>query len=91
MNYLLTNEAKSDLIRIFQYGAREFGEVQAEKYYNNFFNKFDKISERPFSFEPVDYIKPGFRRCVCGVDSIYFKIENNSVIIVTIIGRQDFK
>ncbi|GAO30819.1 hypothetical protein JCM15548_13133 [Geofilum rubicundum JCM 15548] len=63
--------------------------TQADKYYDAFFEYFEVIAKRPFSFESVDHIKKGYRRCVCGVDSIYFKIENGTVEIMAIIGRQD--
>ena len=87
--YKLTNEAKNDLIRIHHYGVKKFGMTQADKYFESFFEYFDIIAERPFSFESVDYIKKGYRRCVCGVDSIYYKVNENIVEIVTIVGRQD--
>ncbi|WP_299060675.1 type II toxin-antitoxin system RelE/ParE family toxin [uncultured Polaribacter sp.] len=87
--YKLTNEAKNDLIRIHQYGVEKFGMTKADKYFESFFEYFDIIAERPFSFEAVDYIKRGYRRCVCGVDSIYFKLNDNIVEIMTIVGRQD--
>ena len=87
--YKLSNEAKNDLIRIHQYGVVKFGTTQAEKYFESFFEYFDMISQRPFSFESVDYIKEGYRRCVCGVDSIYYRINDSIVEIMTIVGRQD--
>ncbi len=87
--YKLSNEAKEDLIRIHHYGIKKFGIAQAVKYFNTFFDYFDIIAQRPFSFESVDYIKKGYRRCVCGVDSIYYRIENRTVEIMAIIGRQD--
>lgn len=87
--YKLTNEAKSDLIRIHQFGVRKFGIKQADKYFESFFEYFKIIAEQPFSFESVDYIKKGYRRCVCGVDSIYYKVNKNTVEIISIIGRQD--
>jgi len=87
--YRLTNEAKNDLIRIHQYGAQKFGMVQADTYFNIFFEYFDKIAENPFSFESVDYIKKGYRRCVCGADSIYYRINESTVEIMAIVGRQD--
>lgn len=34
--YRLSNEAKNDLIRIHQYGLMNFGEAQADKYFNTF-------------------------------------------------------
>lgn len=87
--YRLSNDAKTDLIRIHHYGVKRFGTHQADKYFESFFKYFDIIAERPFSFESVDYIKKGYRRCVCGVDSIYFKTNNGIVEIMTIVGRQD--
>ena len=81
-NYKLTNEAKNDLIEIHHFGIEKFGIIQADEY-------FDIIAEQPFSFESVDYIKKGYRRCVCGVDSIYYRINENIVEIMAIIGRQN--
>jgi len=88
--YKLSNDAKEDLIRIYRYGVKKFGEIQADKYFNSFFEYFDIIADRPFSFESVDYIKNGYRRCVCGVDSIYYKLNDNNIVeIIAIVGRQD--
>lgn len=87
--YRLSNEAKSDLIRIHHYGVQKFRMAQADKYFHSFFECFDSIADQPFSFESVDYIKSGYRRCVCGVDSIYFKVNENLVEIMAIVGRQD--
>jgi toxin ParE1/3/4 len=62
---------------------------QADKYFDTFFEYFDIISQRPFSFESIDFIKKGYGRCVCGSDSIYFKINEDIVEIIAIVGRQD--
>ncbi len=90
-NYKLSEVAKEDLIRIYNYGVKTFSVTQAEKYFNTFFEYFEEIAERPFSFEAVDYIKNGYRRCVCGVDSIYYRINEGTVEIMAIIGRQDLE
>jgi len=50
---------------------------------------FKLIAENPQSFESVDFIKPGYRRCVCGVDSIFYKINGDGIEIMAIFGRQD--
>ena len=89
--YKLSNAAKEDLIRIHQYGIKTLGMTQADKYFDTFFDYFDIIAQRPFSFESVDYIKVGYRRCVCGSDSIYYKVNNDIVEIMAIVGRQDLK
>lgn len=87
--YRLSNEAKNDLIQIHHFGVKKFGMAQADKYFDTFFEYFDIIAQSPFSFESVDYLKKGYRRCVCGSDSIYFKINKNIVEIMAIVGRQD--
>ena len=88
-DYKLTNEAKQDLIRFHQYGVGKFGVAQADKYYDSFFKYFDIIAQQPYSFESVDYIRTGYRRCACGADSIYYRITNDIVEIMAIVGRQD--
>jgi toxin ParE1/3/4 len=90
-NYKLSNVAKEDLIRIHRFGVEKFGRTQADNYFNSFFKHFGSIAENPFSFESVDYIKTGYRPCVCGSDSIYYKINNTMVEIMTIIGKQEWK
>jgi len=87
--YRLSNEAKSDLIRIHHFGVERFGVAQADKYFDSFFKYFDIIVQRPFSFESVDYIKKGYRRCVCGSDTIYYKLNDDIVEIMAIVGKQD--
>ncbi|SDI64780.1 MULTISPECIES: type II toxin-antitoxin system RelE/ParE family toxin [Winogradskyella] len=87
--YRLSNEAKNDLIRIHHYGVKKFGMNQADKYFESFFEYFDIISQRPYSFESAEYIKKDYRRCVCGSDSIYFKVNEDIIDIMAIVGRQD--
>jgi len=89
--YKLSNVAKEDLIRIHHHGVKKFGVIQADRYFESFFEYFDIIAQRPFSFESVDYIKEGYRRCACGADSIYYKINNDTIEIMSIIGRQDLR
>ena len=89
--YRLSIEAKEDLIRIHQFGVKKFGITQADKYFYSFFDYFEIIAQRPFSFESVDYIKEGYRRCPFGSDTIYYRINDSMVEIMAIIGMQDFK
>lgn len=90
-NYKLSNAAKEDLIRIHHYGVERFGMQQADAYFNSFFDHFEMIARQPLSFESVDFIRKGYRRCVCGSDAIYYKVNNNVVEIMTIIGKQDLE
>ena len=69
--YKLSNTAKEDLIKIHHFGVKKFGMTQADKYFESFFDYFEIIAERPYSFESVDFIKTDYRRCPCGSDNIY--------------------
>ena len=89
--YRLSNSAKEDLIRIHHYGVEKFGSTQADKYFDTFFEYFEIIAQRPYAFESVEYIEKGYRRCPCCSDSIYYRITDNIVEIMAIVGMQDMK
>jgi toxin ParE1/3/4 len=88
-NYFLAREAKEDLWRIYEFGVYKFGVTQADKYFNMMHDCFDKIASNPYMFPEVIRYKSSYRFCVCGVDTIYYKINNDEIEIITIIGRQD--
>ena len=45
--YKLSNEAKADLIRIHHYGVGKFGMVQADKYFDSFFEYLETRNQKP--------------------------------------------
>ncbi len=91
--YRISETAKKDLIRIHHYGVERFGVSQADRYFNTFFKYFDIITRQPMSFEAVDFIRPGYRRCVCGSETIYYRVNHDlgTIDIMGILGRQDFR
>ena len=89
MEYKLSHEAKLDLARIYWYGVETFGERQAEHYYEALIQRFEVIAEMPYRYPPVDHIREGYRRSVCGEDSIYYRVNGEITEIMRILGRQD--
>ncbi len=88
--YRLTQTAKDDLRRIYFYGWEQWGEAAADRYHDALFDRFEEIAERPHSYPAVDDLREGYRRSVCGVDSIYYRVGDDGVIeIMTILGSQD--
>ncbi len=87
--YRLTEDAKDDLFRIYQRGLREFGEEKAEAYFNAFFQRFELLANQPLAYPSVEDIRVGYRRSVCGADSIYYRVQGEIVEIMAIIGQQD--
>ena len=87
--YRLSHEAESDLIRIHQRGVREFGEARADQYFQEFFRRFEELARNPLLYPEVGNIRAGYRRSVCGVDSIYYRVNGQDVEIMRILSRQD--
>ena len=87
--YRISEDAKVDLRRIYRRGIREYGEALADQYYDAFFERFAELAEQPYLYQAVDEIREGYRRSVCGVDSIYYRVEGGTVEIMTILGQQD--
>lgn len=88
--YKLNIQAEEDITRVFEYGLARFGLLQATKYYDMLFECFSKIASNPFLFPQAFRYKNGYRYCVCGVDTIFYKINADEVEIMAIIGRQNF-
>ena len=88
-SYKLSLSAKEDLRRIYTYGYVEFGELQADKYFEGFFQTFEKIASNPSAYQSVDHIRQGYRRCAYGSDSIYYRYNGIEVEIMAILGGQD--
>ncbi len=90
VKYVLTEEAKEDLWRIFKYGTDKFGVLQAEKYFAMMHDCFRKIADFPEMFPVTIKRNVTLHFCVCGVETIYYQIRDNQVVVLTIIGRQNY-
>ena len=88
-NYKLSAQAEADLIRIHQWGIRRFGEHQGDAYYLQLIDQCALIAQNPLLYPSAEDIRPGYRRSVCGVDTIYYRILEETVEIMAIVGRQD--
>lgn len=87
-SYKLSAEAKQDLRNIYRHGILQFGEQQAEKYFDALIARFEQIAIQPNLYPTVDHIRKDYRRCVCGRDSIYYRVSAH-VEIMRVIGQQD--
>jgi len=85
-DHVISNNAKEDLKRIYAFGLMEFGENQTDKYFYDFFKTFDEITANPFLYQSIDHIRPGYRRCTCGSDSIFYRVNGSTVEIMAILG-----
>ncbi len=87
--YKVSPQAEADLYRIWLYGLEHWGLAEADQYYAAFFERFEQLADQPLLYSAVEHIGKGYRRSVCGVDSIYYRVNGDYVEIMTIIGQQD--
>lgn len=87
--YSLSQLAEEDIRRLYRYGIESFGLVQADSYFDGLFARFDAIAESPMLYPQVDHIRPGYRRSVYGVHSIYYRAAGATVEIMRVLGRED--
>ena len=88
-SYRLSPDAEADLGRIWLYGLERWGAEAADRYHAAFFRHFEQLAAQPLLYPAVDDIREGYRRSVCGRDSVYYRIGSGTVEIMAIIGRQD--
>jgi len=87
--YSLNQVAKRDLKAIAKWGDENHSIEQSNEYRDLLKKRFDFIAENPLFYPAIDHIQKGYRRSVCGVHSIYYRINDETVEIMRIIGRQD--
>ena len=85
----LSTVAEADLAAIYEYGFRQWGERQADRYYDALLAHFELLCDNPFLFAAVDDIRPGYRRSVCGTHAIYYRVNDRVIDVMAVIGHQD--
>jgi len=74
-HYRLSGAAGRAFAQIFDYGIDEYGLKRATDYQNKLKQRFSELAETPLLYPAIDHIRAGYRRSVCGVHSIYYRIE----------------
>lgn len=87
--YSLSQLAEEDIRRLYRYGIEQFGLTQADRYFDGLFAWIDAIAESPALYPRVDHIRPGYRRSVYGVHSIYYRETGTTVEIMRVLSRED--
>lgn len=87
--YKLSQKADQDLFNIAQYGLEHYGLSKADQYRDQLKQRFEKIADAPLMYPSINHIRDGYRRSVCGVHAIYYRITDNVVEIMRILRSQD--
>lgn len=87
--YILSEKADQDVERLFIYGIKEFGLLQAEKYMEGLIERLDKILCAPSLWPEVEVLGKPYRRSVYVSHSIYYRVEGDDIFVVRILGHED--
>ena len=88
-SYQLTVAAEQDLLQISLNGLLQFGAHQARSYHTRLVNRFEELAKAPELYQPVEHIRKGYRRSVCGAHSIYYRVHEGTVEIIRNLGAQE--
>lgn len=86
--YIISEEAKKDLLAIALYGDQTYGTAKSTLYCEELEAHFQQLAQSPKMYMAVEHIRAGYSRSVCGSHSIYYRIKNNDVEIMRIMGKQ---
>jgi toxin ParE1/3/4 len=84
--YRLSKAADKDLSGIYAYTHREFGERQADTYFESLEESLSRLGENPLLGVDVSSIRDGYRRLIHQRHSIYYKLSKSAVFVVRILG-----
>lgn len=84
--------AEQDIRDIWLYSFRKWGEVQADKYFDELTNAINSIPENPHIGIACDYIREGYRQLHVNHHMVFYRITAEKIIIVRVLGESmDYK
>ncbi len=84
--YELSKAADEDLSNIYAYTFREFGERQADAYFEALEESLTELAFNPELGRDVSFLRSEFRLFVHQRHSIYYKPLQSGVIVVRVLG-----
>ena len=90
-SYRLSKAAEEDLIGMAFFGDEHFGIAQSNRYRDQLVRRFTVLADQPLLYPAVDHLREGYRRSVCGVHSIFYRIDGNDVKIIRVLKNQDLE
>lgn len=88
-DYRLSEAADSDLEDILYFGAVQFGQAQSLRYLEGLRITFERIAANPHAYQAVNDIRSGYRRAVYRSHAIYYRIEQEGILVVRVLGQQN--
>lgn len=85
MTYKFTKDAERDLIELYVFGNRHFGEKQADQYFSELENCFQLLCEAPLICRERTEFNPPIRIHNHGSHIIIYKIQIDKILIIRIL------
>jgi len=84
--YEFTQAADADLTELYTFTYVEFGEIQADTYFQSLEESLMRLAESPKLGANVSSLREGYRRFVHKSHSIYYKMIRSGIRVVRILG-----
>lgn len=92
MTYRTTRQADQDIIDIYLWGCREFGQSQAEHYHEGLAGTFDLIAANPRMARERSDFNPAVRLHPYDLHLIVYVVDDAGVLIVRVLhGRREWE
>ena len=85
MSYKFSKEADNDLIELYVYGCKQFGESQAENYFSELESCFQLLSETPLICRDRKEFNPKVRIHHHGRHLVIYHTQTDHILIVRIL------
>lgn len=82
MSIVRTKLAENDIKNIYMYSYGEFGEEQADKYYDGLEKRFQQILEQTPHSQSYSHIDPGLRRVNYEHHAIYYHLGSDGELLI---------
>lgn len=82
----MLKKAGNDVANIADYNIQRFGIEQARIYRDSLFESFEMLAEYPLIGSSQHHIKENIRRHVHEYHSIYYRVDEQGIIIYRILG-----
>jgi toxin ParE1/3/4 len=85
-SYRITEVAAADLAALADHSIERFGVAQARRYGDALFDVFDMLVAFPMIGTDQGQIEPGLRRFVHASHAIYYRLAEDEIVIVSLLG-----
>ncbi|HHS99452.1 MAG TPA: type II toxin-antitoxin system RelE/ParE family toxin [Thiomicrospira sp.] len=87
MQLVIQNKAKEDIKQIYYYSLNHFGERKADEYYVGLTNRMEEVCSGFVVSSNYSHIRQGLRRTNYESHAIYYRINDQQVIILRVLGQ----